>query len=82
MSHMLIRTARLFAVLAFLAVAAATDAQPLFTGAFPPEEFAARRARVMDTIGRDGVAVLQGATELPSYLRFRQNNQVYYLTGV
>ncbi len=30
----------------------------------------------------DGVAVLQGATELPSYLGFRQNNHVFYLTGV
>jgi Xaa-Pro aminopeptidase len=56
-------------------------AQPLFTSAFPPEEFAARRVRVMAAVG-DGVAVLQGATELPSYLPFRQNNQVYYLTGV
>jgi Xaa-Pro aminopeptidase len=56
-------------------------AQPLFTSAFPPEEFAARRARVMTAVG-DGVAVLQGATELPSYLGFRQNNHVFYLTGV
>jgi Xaa-Pro aminopeptidase len=67
--------------LALLGAAAAADAQPLFTTAFPPEEFAARRARVMAAIG-DGVAILQGATELPSYLPFRQNNQVYYLTGV
>ncbi|MEO5820644.1 MAG: Xaa-Pro peptidase family protein [Vicinamibacteraceae bacterium] len=56
-------------------------AQPLFTSAFPPEEFAARRARVMAAVG-DGVAVLQGAAELPSYLAFRQNNHVFYLTGV
>ena len=35
----------------------------------------------MAAIG-DGVAVLQGATELPSYLAFRQNNHVFYLTGV
>jgi Xaa-Pro aminopeptidase len=56
-------------------------AQPLFTAAFPPEEFAARRTRVMAAVG-DGVAVLQGAAELPSYLGFRQNNQVFYLTGV
>src|SRR5687768_5609752 len=67
--------------LALLGAAAAADAQPLFTTAFPPEEFAARRGRVMAAIG-DGVAILQGATELPSYLPFRQNNQVYYLTGV
>ena len=35
------------------------SAQPVFTGAeiFPPEEFAARRARVIAEIG-DGVAIL------------------------
>ena len=41
-------------------------AQPVFTGAeiFPAEEFATRRARVMDKIG-DAVAILQGTTERP-----------------
>ena len=33
-----------------------------FTTAFPPEEFTARRAKVMRAIG-DGVAILQGTTE-------------------
>ena len=56
-------------------------AQPLFTDAFPPEEFAARRATVLREIG-DAVAVLQGAPEDPSYVKFRQNNQFFYLTGV
>jgi Xaa-Pro aminopeptidase len=54
---------------------------PLFTDAFPPEEFAARRAKVLTEIG-DGIAVLQGATEYPAYVPFRQNNQFFYLTGV
>ncbi len=54
---------------------------PLVTDAFPPEEFAARRARVMAAIG-DAAAIVQGATELPSYHKFRQNNQFFYLTGV
>src|SRR5690606_14946869 len=30
----------------------------------------------------DGVAVLQGAAEYPAYVRFRQHNQFFYLTGV
>jgi Xaa-Pro aminopeptidase len=72
---------RAVVVVALLGAAAGAQAQGLFTTAFPPEEFAARRARVMEAIG-DGVAILQGATELPAYLPFRQNNQVYYLTGV
>lgn len=54
---------------------------PLFTEAFPIEEFAARRARVMEQVG-DGVAILEGAAEYPAYVKFRQNNQFFYLTGV
>lgn len=64
-----------------LAAALGRAQPPLFTDAFPPEEFAARRARVMAAIG-DGAAILQGAAELPSYHKFRQNNQFFYLTGV
>jgi Xaa-Pro aminopeptidase len=54
---------------------------PLFATELPKEEFAARRAKVLQKIG-DGVAVLQGATESSSYEKFRQSNQFYYLTGV
>src|SRR5688500_14530008 len=54
---------------------------PLFSTSLPKEEFAARRAKVLQKIG-DGVAVLQGAAETASYQKFRQSNQFYYLTGV
>jgi Xaa-Pro aminopeptidase len=54
---------------------------PLFATELPKEEFAARRAALIQKIG-DGVAVLQGATETASYEKFRQSNQFYYLTGV
>lgn len=75
------RRARL-ALLGMLVVVAHLGARaPLFTDAFPPEEFAARRAKVFDAIG-GGVAVLQGAAEPPGFVRFRQNNQFFYLTGV
>ena len=58
-------------------------AQPVFTGqeVFPPEEFGARRARVMARIG-DGVAIIQGTTERPGEQPLRQANQFFYLTGV
>ncbi len=74
---------RILIVLAMLAAAASyPSAQaPLFTDALPAEEFAARRAKVFEAIG-DGVAVLQGAAEYPAYVRFRQNSQFFYLTGV
>ena len=54
---------------------------PLFTDAFPKEEFAERRTRVMEQIG-DAVVLIQGTTEYPGYVKFRQNNQFFYLTGV
>ena len=62
---------------------AAIYAQPVFTGPeiFPAEEFAARRARVMDRIGQ-GVAIIQGTTERPGEQPLRQANQFFYLTGV
>jgi Xaa-Pro aminopeptidase len=68
---------------ALLCAIAALYAQPVFTGPeiFPAEEFAARRAKVMERIG-DGVAVLQGTTERPGEQALRQNNQFFYLTGV
>lgn len=73
---------RWWGVAVWLLVATGAAAQPaLFTDAFPPEEFARRRARVMAEIG-DGAAVIQGATELATYHKFRQGNQFYYLTGV
>ena len=54
---------------------------PLFTTDFPPEEFAARRAAVYDAIGKDAVAVLQGAPSPAGYTRIRQSNEFYYQTG-
>ncbi len=61
--------------------ALAQDA-PLFTSDFPPEEFAARRAKVYDAVGKDGVALVPGAPAPEGYLRFRQSNDFYYLCGV
>jgi Xaa-Pro aminopeptidase len=55
--------------------------KPLFTDAFPPAEFAARRADVMKTIG-DGVALITGASEAPNWEKFKQNKQFFYLCGV
>jgi Xaa-Pro aminopeptidase len=56
-------------------------AQSLVLNGFSPQEFAARRARVLEKIG-DGLAILQGTTERPGEQPLRQGNQFYYLTGV
>lgn len=54
---------------------------PLFTTAFTPAEFAARRAKVMNAIG-DAVAIISGATETSTYTKFRQGAQFFYVCGV
>jgi Xaa-Pro aminopeptidase len=56
-------------------------AQPVFPNVFPPEEYAARRAKVIEKIG-DAVAIVLGTTEPPGEMPLRQNNQFHYLCGV
>lgn len=70
-----------FLAASLLLVSSAASAQALFTDSLPKEEFAERRARLMEKIG-DGIAVIQGTAETGNSLKFRQNNQFYYLTGV
>ena len=73
----------LMPLVAVVALASSLLAQPVFTGTeiFPPEEYAARRAKVIAQIG-DGVAIVLGTTEPPGEVPFRQNSQFFYLTGV
>jgi Xaa-Pro aminopeptidase len=66
---------------ALLLPVARSTAQPVVTDVFPPDEFAARRARVMAALG-DAVAILQGTTERPGEQPLRQSNQFHYLSGV
>src|SRR6185503_7043028 len=77
------RRSKRFVILT-LAVAAGVqtaNAQQGFTDTFPPEEFAARRAKVVAEIG-DGVAIMQGTAERRGESPLRQSNQFFYLTGV
>ena len=69
-------------LLVLVALCVSVSAQPVFRGSdvFPAEEFAARRAKVIDKIG-DAVAIVLGTTQPPGEMPFRQNNQFFYLTG-
>src|SRR5690606_39307541 len=58
------------------------EQRPLCTTGFEPAEFAARRAAVYDAIGADAIAVLQGAPSPEGFVRFRQTNEFYYLSGI
>ena len=56
--------------------------RPPFQTDFPADELAQRRARVMDAIGADGIAIVQGAPGVDGFKVFRQTNEFYYLTGL
>ena len=70
--------------IAMLLLASAAYGQDvaLFTEDFPPEEFRSRREGVYDAIGANALALIQGAPSPPGYVRFRQSNSFYYLSGV
>lgn len=65
----------------FVLVSAAQDNHHYQTD-FSKEEFAQRRLKLIETIGKDAVALFQGASGLPGFSVFRQSNTFYYLTGI
>ena len=58
------------------------ETRPLFTEHFAPEEFASRRDRVLEEIGPDAIAVIQGAPSPMGFIAFRQSNEFFHLTGI
>jgi Xaa-Pro aminopeptidase len=61
-----------------LMAATVVVAQPVV---YPAEEFAARRAALCDSVG-EGYVLMFGASNRQPGVRFRQDNDFYYLTGV
>lgn len=49
---------------------------------FSKEEFAERRAKIFEKIGKNAIAVVQGAKGTADFNVFRQSNEFYYLTGI
>ena len=76
-----VRLSLLLLLLAPTCVNAQVGFSPFRTD-FPPEEFAARRAKVYESIGDQSIAVVQGAPSPAGYTRFRQSNEFYYLCGI
>lgn len=74
---------RCFAIfMILLPVLAWTQEQNIYQTHFPPEEFKARWAKVLDAIGEEAVAVVQGAPQVRGFVLPRQVNQFYYLCGI
>jgi len=73
-------TSKFKLLILFIAVVNPVCAQDMWKY-FTPDDFARRRAKIFEQIG-DGVAIMQGA-ELPEgFIKFRQDNNFFYLTGV
>lgn len=73
----------LVALLSFPAPAvSAAAAQPHHQRDFTAQDFADRRARVFDGIGKNAIAVVQGRPDTGDISSFRQSNEFYYLTGI
>jgi len=56
--------------------------RPPFQDDFPAAELVQRRARVLDAIGTEAIAIVQGAAGVDGFKVFRQSNEFYYLTGL
>jgi Xaa-Pro aminopeptidase len=54
----------------------------VFQTDFPVQELASRRSRVVEIIGKDAVALVQGGPKEAAHDLFRQTNDFYYLCGV
>ena len=55
---------------------------PHYQTDFPPEEFKARWAAVLEKIGNEAVAVVQGVPLTNGFQLPRQSNSLYYLSGI
>ncbi len=55
---------------------------PIYQTDFDAAELAARRAKVLDAIGNNAIAIIQGAPDVSADVVFRQTNDLYYLTGL
>ncbi len=49
---------------------------------FTREDFADRRAKVFEKIGKNAIALIQGAKGTADFNVFRQSNEFYYLSGL
>ncbi len=69
-------------VLGLVAGSSTAQEEYRYQSDFQPEELSERRAQVLESIGDNAVALVQGAPNIRGFLVFRQSNTFYYLTGL
>lgn len=67
--------------LAFLPLLQAAAQDNEFLTDFSPDEFQQRRAAVYEAIGQN-IAIIQSAEQVNGFVKFRQSNSFYYLSGL
>ena len=77
-----ILTLCVLALLPLTAGFAFAQEKPFYQSDFSKEDFAERRAKLFEKIGKNAIAVVQGAKGTADFNVFRQTNEFYYLTGV
>lgn len=77
-----IKTFAASALLLFALVRTFAQEKHHYQSDFSKEELASRRGRIMESIGNEAIALIQGASGLPGFSVFRQSNTFYYLTGI
>ncbi|WP_396205647.1 aminopeptidase P N-terminal domain-containing protein [Gemmatimonas sp.] len=80
--HLLVGLLLIGAPVAAQAQGAQAQAAPGYQTDFTKNELAARRARIYEAIGTNGIALVQGATGTAGLSVFRQANDFYYLSGI
>ena len=72
----------LFVIMLLAPRFALTQEKHYFQTDFSVDEFAGRRAKVFEKIGKDAIALIQGASGVDGFSLFRQSNSFYYLCGL
>lgn len=81
----LTKSIRLFLLLisfSFFSIQSSAQDKHYYQSDFSSEELSKRRNQVMDAIGSNAIAIIQGARGLAGFSVFRQSNEFYYLTGI
>ncbi|MEZ5039755.1 MAG: Xaa-Pro aminopeptidase [Saprospiraceae bacterium] len=71
----------LFIALIAIPIALFSQENYFFQTDFSKEEFAGRRNKIYDALGKNDFAIIQGASDVDGFKMFRQSNTFYYLTG-
>src|SRR5258708_13622683 len=59
-----------------------SQANPWYQTDFPPDEYKARWSKIIEKIGNNAVAILQGVPQTNGFIMPRQGNDFYYLCGI